>query len=599
LLGLQQRIDAAAQAVLGIDPLLQPEQYTYDGNDNLLTFTDRKGQPTTYTYDALDRRTNAAFADGSTTAYAYDVVSRLTTATDSITGAITRTYDGLDRIVNEVTPQGAVAYAYDAASRRTNMTVQGQAAVSYGYDTASRLTSIAQDTANVAFAYDAASRRTRLTLPNGITADYTYDAASQLTGITYRQGTTLVGDLVYAYDARGQRTTVSGSLARAALPAALTSATYDAANRLTNWDGTTLTYDANGNVTNDGVRSYTWDARNRLTNLSGPVAASFQYDAFGRRVAKTISGSTTNYLYDGPNPVREQNGTATANLLTGLNIDEFFRRSDAQGPRDFVTDALGSILALADSSGVIRTSYTYEAFGITSATGDVNTNPFQYTGRENDGTGLYYYRARYYAPGFGRFVSEDPIGLGGGANSYKYAGNDPLTYVDPSGEVPLLLIIPAIGGAINGAISGAEEYSCSGNLSDALRAFGRGFVSGAVGTAAGLGVALATKNPALVGASAGLAENLTGQLLSGNGLGGLDPVEATLATGFGAIGGVAGHAAVPPGPGRPPSLLIPRDSNNFGPKSAEAVAQEAVGGAVSSGLGAAANKARGKPCGCK
>ena len=72
-----------------------------------------------------------------------------------------------------------------------------------------------------------------------------------------------------------------------------------------------------------------------MTGISGPgVTASFTYDSFGRRTGKTINGTTTNFLYDGLNPVQEKNGRAvTANLLTGLGIDEFFTRTDGVGVR--------------------------------------------------------------------------------------------------------------------------------------------------------------------------------------------------------------------------------------------------------------------------
>jgi RHS repeat-associated protein len=60
-------------------------------------------------------------------------------------------------------------------------------------------------------------------------------------------------------------------------------------------------------------------------------------------------------------------------------------------------------------------------------------NPLQYTGRENDGTGLYYYRARYYDPGLKRFVSEDPIGTQVVAHLYQYADGAPAMANDPSG----------------------------------------------------------------------------------------------------------------------------------------------------------------------
>jgi len=89
---------------------------------------------------------------------------------------------------------------------------------------------------------------------------------------------------------------------------------------------------------------------------------------------------------------------------------------------------------LADSAGAIQTEYTYEPFGRTTATGVSNTNPFQYTGRENDGTGLYYYRSRYYHAALQRFIAEDPIEFhGGDINLYGYVINNPTRYVDPFG----------------------------------------------------------------------------------------------------------------------------------------------------------------------
>jgi len=81
-----------------------------------------------------------------------------------------------------------------------------------------------------------------------------------------------------------------------------------------------------------------------------------------------------------------------------------------------------------------RSSRTYAPFGTTTSTGQTNTNPFKFTGREDDGTGLYYYRARYYHPGMSRFVSEDPIRFGGGdVNLYSYVWNNPTRFVDPLG----------------------------------------------------------------------------------------------------------------------------------------------------------------------
>ncbi len=125
--------------------------------------------------------------------------------------------------------------------------------------------------------------------------------------------------------------------------------------------------------------------------------------------------------------------TPKANLLTGLGVDETFSRTDASGARHLLTDALGSTLALTDGTGAVQTSYSYEPYGKTTVSGTASSNSFEYTGRENDNTGLYFYRARYYNPGLQRFVSEDPIGLAGGVNVYAYVGGNPLSKTDPLG----------------------------------------------------------------------------------------------------------------------------------------------------------------------
>jgi RHS repeat-associated protein len=89
-------------------------------------------------------------------------------------------------------------------------------------------------------------------------------------------------------------------------------------------------------------------------------------------------------------------------------VDEIFQRAEGSTTREFLSDALGSTVALADSPGVVQTSYTYAPYGDTTASGATSNNTSDFTGRENDADGLYYYRARYYHPVFSRFVSEDP-----------------------------------------------------------------------------------------------------------------------------------------------------------------------------------------------
>ena len=440
------------------DPLTNQETYTYDENGNLELITDRKGQDTTYTYDELDRQTQVLYDDSSTTDYTYDAGDRLTEIDDSIAGVIERDYDLLDRLTEEVTPEGTVTYTYDGADRRATMTVAGQTQISYGYDNADRLMSITQGTASVGFTYDNTDRRTVLTLPNGVTVETTYDNASQATALTYKLGGSTLGDLTYTYDPNGNRTAVGGSWTRTTLPTALTSATYNAGNQITAWGATSFTYDDNGNLTSDGSKTYTWNARNELTGLSGGASASFAYDGLGRRRAKTISSTTTGFLYDGLNAVQElSGGSPSANMLAGLGLDEWYRRVDSAATRDFLPDVLGSTVALSDTSGTVQTSYTYGAFGAMTTSGGSTTNRSGFTGREDDGTGLNYYRARYQHPTLQRFISEDPLEFAAGdSNLYAYVLNNPTAYTDPTGEFPWAA--PLIGCLIGGGSSAAGDY---------------------------------------------------------------------------------------------------------------------------------------------
>src|SRR6266852_1215816 len=95
----------------------------------------------------------------------------------------------------------------------------------------------------------------------------------------------------------------------------------------------------------------------------------------------------SSFLYDATNVVQElSSGTPTANLLSG-GIDEVSLRTDAAGHRSFLSDALGSTLALTDPAGSVLARYTYEPFVRTAVSGATSANPYQYTGRENDGTG--------------------------------------------------------------------------------------------------------------------------------------------------------------------------------------------------------------------
>lgn len=169
---------------------------------------------------------------------------------------------------------------------------------------------------------------------------------------------------------------------------------------------------------------------------------AFTYDGLGRRVSRSVGGTTTKPAYDGWNLVQERDGSGAvaAEYLTGLGLDQPFLRTAGLSTSYYLSDALGSIVGLADPTGAVMTSYTYEPYGKTTVSGTASASFLGFTGRDNDSTGtlsLYNYRARAYAPTLQRFLSEDPIGISGGdVNFYAYVGNAPLTTTDPLGLEP-------------------------------------------------------------------------------------------------------------------------------------------------------------------
>jgi len=433
--------DDRNRRVTRTDALNQVESWTYDGMGHRLSHVDRKQQATLYTYDSLGRRTLTTYADGSGTQATYDAGNRLTELLDTSTGSLSWGYDDLNRVTQAVTPQGTVGYSYDGASRRIGMTPASQAAVVYQYDDANRLLSITQGTEVVQLGYDDANRRTNLTLPNGVFVTYGYDNANQLTGLVYTQGNgTKLGDLTYGYDMDGHIVAQGGSWGFDQLSASTAQVSaFDENNRQTSFDGTTLSYDANGNLTSDGTNNFVWNARNQLTQVlqGGSSQLTFAYDALGRRVSKAVGASAPmQYLYDGDNAVQEAQGAAVNPVLSGLGVDEHFARNDVTGRIYFLSDILRSTIGLTGGAGELKQRYSYDPYGNMTQTDTSTgfTNPYQYTGREADTSALYYYRARYYSPGMGRFISEDPAGFAGGQfNFYAYANNNPVIFLDPYG----------------------------------------------------------------------------------------------------------------------------------------------------------------------
>jgi RHS repeat-associated protein len=252
-------------------------------------------------------------------------------------------------------------------------------------------------------------------------------------------------------------------------------------------EGVPDTYVANGNTLSKtdstGTTSYTWDFENRLTSVILPGTGgtvNFKYDPLGRRIEKVSPTGTTIYAYDGDNVVEELGGGGNllAHYTQGAGTDEPLAMYRGLTTSFFHADGLGSITSLTDGSGQLAASYVHDSFGnLTASTGTV-TNPFQYTGREFDSeTGLYYYRARYYAPELGRFTTEDPIGVGGAITPFAYTDDNPVRWADPFGLSPRFPRCPSarqdisrselesLIGPVSGSDSAALDRGCIGMCS--------------------------------------------------------------------------------------------------------------------------------------
>ncbi len=431
----------------------------------------------TYTYDNFGR-VKSGYHHYLTITYAYDALSRLTSRTHDI-GSWT------------------ASYAYDAASRLTTLTYPDGWDVDYGYDGLGRPTTVAHDASTLAtVSYDDFGRPSSLAYGNGTGATYAFDGLGRLSGLDWNLAGT-GDDFGYDFSFNPGSQIVSSTVSdagRAWSPPALGTDDYasNGLNQYAQIESASIVHDGSGNVTTDHRgRTYTYDADNRLKSAAAGATTlgSYIYSSEGAVRHRTGGGAYTRHFHDGGGQELAQYDGATYALqyrfvrLPG-SVDDAFLMLDyvssgcGSGCAVYVhKDARGSTVSTSDASGAETAAYQYSPYGESGPEGDAGF-PFRFTGQRLDAaTGLYNYKARFYNPETGRFLSADPIGYADGMNMYAYVGGDPVNATDPSGMVKHDGRVTYGGGgipAVNYGLGGGGSYvSYGGNLYTAFQ-WGRG-----------------------------------------------------------------------------------------------------------------------------
>ena len=439
------------------------EAQAFDALDRLTQITNPLGN-FTYAYDGVTRRPlTVTYPNGEQTTYAY--------------------FDNMgDRRLQEIhnkKPGGATLskfdYTYSAAGNMLTWRQQtGSSAAQvyeYGYDDADQLTGAilkSTDPTPVVlkryyYGYDLAGNRTAAQNDDAVVAA-TYNNMNQLVsqaaggaltfkGTVSEPATVTVGGRPATVTADNHFTgaaVVPGGTGQVAVAARdmagnVRTNTYQVSET---GAGANFTYDTNGNMTGDGTKTYVWDAENRLVSVSqgGTTLASFAYNGSGIRKTKTVGGVTTTYVLDGASVVEERPSTGgTIKHFQGPGIDNVLATMDASGVTSYyVRDHLGSIRQRTDASGNALLTRDYDPWG--NPLVGTGVAGWAFTGQEwEPGTGLQYSRTRYYSPGLGRFVSNDPLGYDGGHNLYGYVGNNPTNHTDPLGLMPAAAVVIVLG----------------------------------------------------------------------------------------------------------------------------------------------------------
>ncbi len=409
-------------------------------------------------------------------------------------------YDYLNRLSSiSSSPSSAFNYQYNAANQRTLDRLGDGSYWRYGYDALGQVTSGKKywsDQTPVAgqqfgYAFDTIGNRTQTQAggdQNGANlrvAGYTNNLLNQITSRGVPGDVDVMGDALATSGVTVNTLTAyrKGEYFREQLSVGNTSTAIWQSVTTASPGQTSVTgnayvaktpelynYDADGNLLTDGRWTYAWDGENRLlsmTSLTGAPAGSqlqlnFAYDYQGRRIQKSvwtwngtswiISGSATNYAYDGWNCIAALNSTPSLleSFLWGSDLSGSLQGAGGVGGllevsyygtpamNCFVAfDGNGNASALVNAAnGATVANYEYGPFGeVIRATGPMaKANPFRWSTRyQDDESDLVMYPFRPYNPSTGRWLSRDPIGERGGLNLYCFVANDSLSKVDAFG----------------------------------------------------------------------------------------------------------------------------------------------------------------------
>jgi RHS repeat-associated protein len=490
--------DAAGQMTLRSYPDGTVERWAYDAAGRVASYTAPNGDVSQLEYDANGRLTGKAYADGQVESFAYDADGQLIAASNAagtvnysyndqglletlenpdgsaitydydanggITAIATRTpgevaartmrmeYDERQLLERVEDPDGAVTtYSHDPIGNVSAVQYANGVRAEYRYDSLNRLddllyTSGGEVLEHYTYQFDLVGNRIRVTLADGSAIHWAYDAQRRLTRETHFDGNAIrQREISYEYDAVGNRVRTVD------LEGTETRYDYNVADQLVQQGTTTFTYDPNGNLrsrSGDAPAVYTFDARNRLTAIQRPVdSITYDYDARGERVRRSVNGVARNYLVGiartvDPSQVLAEYDASGARLAENSFVDRLLSRRVGGELFYGHTDASRNVRFLSDATGSVSDRYDYDAFGSAAMqTGDTD-NPYRFAGERLDATEqLSYLRARYYQPGAGRFVSRDPFGGSPERpptlHRYLYAENNPLVRFDPTGEITL------------------------------------------------------------------------------------------------------------------------------------------------------------------